>query len=158
MPEPRKTAQTVAALVVAVAVLAACGGSSKPSYCSSVSTLESSIKALPSTNILQTGLNGLETAVSKVQTDAQTAINSAKSDFPTETSALNSSITALSTTVKSAVSTPSPGDDRSDTGPGVGHHHRRQQLPERDEVEVQLTLRGPVWAVRAPSGRRSGRI
>jgi hypothetical protein len=108
MPEPRKTAQTAAALVLGVAVLAACGGSSKPSYCSSVSTLESSIKALPSTNILQTGLNGLETAVSKVQTDAQTAINSAKSDFPTETSALKSSITALSSTVKSAVSTPTP--------------------------------------------------
>ena len=54
--------------------LAACGGSSKPSYCSSVSSLESSIKALPSTNIVQTGLSGLESAVAKVQSDAQTAI------------------------------------------------------------------------------------
>ena len=83
--------------------LAACGGSSKPSYCSSVSSLESSIKALPSTNIVQTGLNGLETAVSKVQSDAQTAVNAAKSDFPTETSALKSSIDTLSATVKQAV-------------------------------------------------------
>jgi cell division septation protein DedD len=101
---------TRAALAVAlpVIVLAACGGSSKPSYCSSVSNLESSIKALPSTNILQTGLSGLETAVTKVQTDAQTAVTAAKSDFPTESSALKSSIDALSATVKSAVNSPSP--------------------------------------------------
>jgi hypothetical protein len=95
------------AIAFPVIVLAACGGSSKPSYCSSVSNLESSIKALPSTNIVQTGLNGLETAVSKVQSDAQTAVNAAKSDFPTETSALESSVTTLSATVKGAVSSPS---------------------------------------------------
>jgi hypothetical protein len=108
MPEPRRTAQTVAALVLGVATLAACGGSSKPSYCSSVSSLESSIKALPSTNIVQTGLGGLESAVSKVQSDAQTAITAAKSDFPTETSALKSSVDTLSATAKQAVSSPSP--------------------------------------------------
>ncbi len=107
MPEPRKTAQTVTALVLGVAALAACGGSSKPSYCSSVSSLESSIKALPSTNIVATGLNGLESAVSKVQSDAQTAVNAAKSDFPTETSALKSSVNTLSATVKQAVASPS---------------------------------------------------
>ena len=103
-----KYIRSVLAVALPVIVLAACGGSSKPSYCSSVSNLESSIKALPSTNIVQTGLNGLETAVSKVQTDAQTAVNAAKSDFPTESSALKSSIDALSATVKSAVSAPSP--------------------------------------------------
>jgi hypothetical protein len=67
--------RSVSALALPVIVLPACG-SSKPSYCSSVSNLESSIKALPSTNIVQTGPNGLETAVSKVQTDAQTATKS----------------------------------------------------------------------------------
>jgi hypothetical protein len=108
MPEPRRTAQTVAALVLGVATLAACGGSSKPSYCSSVSSLESSIKALPSTNIVQTGVGGLESAVGKVQSDAQTAITAAKSDFPTETSALKSSVDTLSATAKQAVSSPSP--------------------------------------------------
>jgi hypothetical protein len=107
MPEPRKAAQTVVAVVLGVAALAGCGGSSKPSYCSSVSNLESSIKAIPSTNIVQTGLSGLESAVAKVQSDAQTAINDAKSDFPTETSALKSSIDTLSTTAKQAASSPS---------------------------------------------------
>jgi hypothetical protein len=107
MPEPRKAAPAGVALVLCVAALAGCGGSSKPSYCSSVSNLESSIKALPSTNVVATGLNGLKTAVAKVQTDATAAINDAKSDFPTETSALKSSIDTLSTTVKSAASSPS---------------------------------------------------
>jgi hypothetical protein len=107
MHKPRQTAQTLAVLALSATALAACGGSSKPSYCSSVSNLESSIKALPSTNVVQTGLNGLESAVSKVQSDAQTAINDAKGDFPSETSALKSSVTTLSATVKGAVSSPS---------------------------------------------------
>jgi hypothetical protein len=108
MPDPRKTAQAVAAVVPSATAIAACGGSSKPSYCSSVSTLESSIKALPSTNVIQNGVSALESAVSKVQTEAQTAVNDAKSDFPTETSALKSSVDTLSATVKKAVSSPSP--------------------------------------------------
>lgn len=95
-------------LALCTVTVAACGGSSKPSYCSSVSSLESSIKAVPSTNIVQTGLSGLESAVAKVQSDAQTAINDAKSDFPTETSALKSSVDTLSATVKQAASSPSP--------------------------------------------------
>jgi hypothetical protein len=108
MPDPPKTAQAVAAVVLSATAIAACGGSSKPSYCSSVSTLESSIKALPSTNVIQNGVSALESAVSKVQTEAQTAVNDAKSDFPTETSALKSSVDTLSATVKKAVSSPSP--------------------------------------------------
>jgi len=108
MPRPRQTVETLAALVLCTGAVAACGGSSKPSYCSAVSNLESSIKALPSTNIVQNGLSGLESAMTKVQSDAQTAVNDAKSDFPTETSALKSSIQTLATTVKTAVSTPTP--------------------------------------------------
>lgn len=105
----RRAAGLLVLLAVGAGLIAACGGSSKPSYCSSVSSLESSIKALPSTNIVATGLNGLESAVSKVQTDAQTAISAAKSDFPSETSALKSSVDTLEATVKAAASSPSAG-------------------------------------------------
>ena len=108
MARSRRPAETLAALALCTVTLAACGGSSKPSYCSSVSSLESSIKAVPTTNIVQTGLSGLESAVAKVQSDAQTAINDAKSDFPTETSALKSSVDTLSATVKQAANAPSP--------------------------------------------------
>ena len=41
MPSPRQTAAILAALVLGAVALAACGGSSKPSYCSSVNNLES---------------------------------------------------------------------------------------------------------------------
>jgi len=108
MARARPTAATAAALVLCIGALAACGGSSKPSYCSAVSNLESSIKAIPSTNIVESGLNGLKSALSKVQSDAQTAINEAKGDFPNETTALKSSVDALSATVKNAVSSPTP--------------------------------------------------
>jgi len=108
MVRPHRTAETLAAIVLCGAAVAACGGSSKPSYCSAVSNLESSIKALPSTNVVATGLNGLKSAVAKVQSDAQTAINAAKSDFPTETTAVKNSIDGLSTTVKQAASSPTP--------------------------------------------------
>ncbi len=107
MAKTRGTAATVAAALLCAGAVAACGGSSKPSYCTSVSNLETSIKAIPSTNIVQTGLNGLESSLTKVQSDATTAINAAKSDFPNETSALKSSIDTLSTTVKRATSSPS---------------------------------------------------
>jgi len=107
MARTRPTAATAAALVLCTGALAACG-SSKPSYCSAVSDLESSIKAIPSTNIVESGLNGLKSALSKVQSDAQTAINEAKGDFPNETTALKSSVDALSATVKNAVSSPTP--------------------------------------------------
>ena len=106
MRKARQTVQTLAAVGLCAAI-AACGGSSKPSYCSSVNNLESSIKALPSTNVVATGLNGLESAVSNVQSDAQTAISDAKSDFPTETSDLKTSVDTLSATLKRAVSSPS---------------------------------------------------
>ena len=129
------------ATALCVGALAACGGASKPSYCSSVSNLESSIKALPSTNVVATGLNGLESAVSKVQSDAQTAISNAKSDFPSETSALKSSIDTLSTTAKQAASSPSVATIAQLPAQVSAVRDRRQQLPERDQVEVQLSLR-----------------
>jgi hypothetical protein len=106
MDKTRGTAATAVAALLCAGALGACG-SSKPSYCSAVSNLETSIKAIPSTNIVQTGLSGLESALTKVQSDAQTAINAAKGDFPNETSALKSSIDTLSTTVKGATSSPS---------------------------------------------------
>ena len=97
----------VALLAAAGVALSGCGGSSKPSYCSSVDNLKSSIKALPTTNVVATGVNGLKSAIEKVQTDANAAVNDAKSDFPNETSAVKSSVDTLSATIKSLSSSPS---------------------------------------------------
>lgn len=103
-------ARFVAALTIiaAGAALAGCGGSGKPSYCSSLSNLEASIRALPNVNVVKNGTSGLESALQKVQSDANAVVKSAKSDFPNESTALKSSVDALSSTVKQVVSSPTP--------------------------------------------------
>jgi hypothetical protein len=96
----------ITALLVAAALLTACG-SSKPSYCSSIDSLKSSVQALPTTNVVQNGVNGLKAAVTKVQDDANAVVSSAKSDCPNETSALQSSVSALASSAKTLTSGPS---------------------------------------------------
>jgi hypothetical protein len=98
---------TSALLALALTAAVAGCGSSKPAYCTNVANLKSSVKALPSTNVVQNGVSSLESAVTKVQTNAQAVVSSAKSDFPNETTALKNSVDTLSTTVKQAVSSPS---------------------------------------------------
>ena len=96
------------ALSIGVGILAGCGGSGKPAYCSSVSDLKSSVKELPNTNVVQNGVSALEAAVTKVRTNATAAANDAKGDFPSETGAMKTSVNELSTTVKQVVSSPTP--------------------------------------------------
>lgn len=98
--------RAAAAGLAATVLLGACG-SSKPSYCSSVDSLKSSVQALPQTDVVKNGTNGISSAVTKVQNDANAVVSSAKSDFPNETSALQSSVTALSSTAKQIASNPS---------------------------------------------------
>ena len=90
-------------------LLAACGGSSKPSYCSSVSNLEKSVQSLKSVNVISSGTSGLKSALEKVENSAKSVVSSAKSDFPTETGAVSDSINALATSVKQLSGTPSAG-------------------------------------------------
>ena len=86
--------------------LAGCGGSSKPAYCSDRSNLESSIKGLTSLN-RSSGISGLKTQVQTIQSDATKLVSSAKSDFPSQTSAIKSSVAALESAVKALPSQPS---------------------------------------------------
>ncbi len=100
------------AAVVLTAGLAGCGSSSattasKPAYCTNVANLKASVKALPSTNIVQNGVSALEASVTKVQTDAQAVVSSAKSEFSGQTTALKTSVDTLTTTVKQVTTSPS---------------------------------------------------
>ena len=95
------------AVVGAVAVLAGCGGSSKPSYCSDRSNLESSIKGLADVDLASGGLSALQQQLQKVQSNAKALVSSAKSDFPSETNALETSVSNLSDAVKQLGSSPS---------------------------------------------------
>jgi len=90
----------VAVALVAVAVVVAMTGcgSSKPAYCTDRTNLENSIKGLSHPD-LSNGLSSLEAQVKKIESNATTLVNSAKSDFPTETSAITSSVDALKSAV-----------------------------------------------------------
>ena len=93
----------IAAAATAV-TLAGCS-SSKPAYCTDRTNLQNSIKGLTSLTV-SSGVSGLKTQVQQIQSDATTLVNSAKSDFPTETSAITSSVNALKTSVTGLGSSP----------------------------------------------------
>lgn len=98
----------VAPIAAAVA-LTACGGSSKPGYCSDRGKLEQSVKDLGNVKVLESGgPQKLRSQLQTIQTDAQTVISSAKNDFPTETNAISSSTTKLRTDVQQLPSSPTP--------------------------------------------------
>lgn len=116
MPTERAVSIVVAGLV-AIA-LAACG-SSKPAYCSTRSSLESSIKGLTNLNA-SSGISGLQAQVKKIQSDATNLVNQAKSDFPNETSAISSSVSKLQSSVSSLASSPSASQIASVTTAASG--------------------------------------
>jgi hypothetical protein len=97
-----------ATCLIAAVLLSACGAS-KPSYCSSVSNLEKSVGDLKSVNVISGGTSGLSSALQKVQSSAKTAVSDAKSDFPSQTTDVTNSLSALSNSVKQISGTPSAG-------------------------------------------------
>jgi hypothetical protein len=100
-------------LVIGGLLVSGCGSSSssttsKPAYCSPVTSVENAVKSLPTVNDVKTnGIGTLKTAVSQLQKNATAAVNQAKSDFSSQTTALKSSVDALTTTVKQVTGTPS---------------------------------------------------
>lgn len=103
----RWSARLVAVATVGLLALAGCG-SSKPAYCTNRSNLQNSVKGLASLNA-SSGVSGLQSQLKKIQTDATALVNSAKSDFPSETSAIKSSVASLQSAVKGLSSSPSAG-------------------------------------------------
>src|SRR5919204_2096738 len=94
----------LAAAATAVA-LAGCE-SSKPAYCTDRTNLQNSVKGLTSLTA-SSGISGLKSQLKQIQSDATTLVNSAKSDFPNETSAISSSVSALKNSVAALPSSPS---------------------------------------------------
>ncbi len=86
---------------IAVGALAGCS-SSKPGYCTDRANLENSVKGLTSVSI-----STLKSQLSQIHRDATALVNSAKSDFPSQTSAISSSVSALKNSVTALPSSPS---------------------------------------------------
>lgn len=95
------------ASTVTVALLALAGcGSSTPEYCSNRTDLQKSVKDLPS--VVSSGdVNAMQTQVNTIKSDATALADSAKSDFPSETSAITSSVDTLSSAAEALPSSPS---------------------------------------------------
>jgi len=91
----------VLAAAATAVTLAGCG-SSKPAYCTDRTNLENSVKGLTSN-----GVSGLKSQLKQIQSDATTLVNSAKDDFPSETSAITSSVSTLKSSVAALPSSPS---------------------------------------------------
>ncbi|MBV9380976.1 MAG: hypothetical protein JOY82_06430 [Streptosporangiaceae bacterium] len=81
-------------------------GGGKPAYCAYLTSLQNDIKGLTSLNP-SSGVSGLEAQLQKIQNDSATLVNSAKGEFPSQTSALKSSVIALQNAVKGLQSSPS---------------------------------------------------
>jgi hypothetical protein len=96
------------ALAAAALVGAGCGGDDKPEYCSNVSDLQQSVDDLKSIQPDSAIVSTLQTDVQKVQSNADAVVSSAKQDFPTETTALESSVSTLSTAINKLPPSPSP--------------------------------------------------
>jgi hypothetical protein len=88
----------VALVAMAGAVAMAGCSSGPPAYCSDRTTLENSVKGLSHLD-LSNGVSSLKAQLQKVQSDASTLVSSAKSDFPNETSAIESSVGSLKSAV-----------------------------------------------------------
>jgi hypothetical protein len=96
----------VACLAAALlAAVAGCGGSSKPAYCSDRSDLQSSVKGLSNLTV-SSGVSGLKTQLTTIQSDANKVVSSAKSDFPSQTDAITTSVDTLQTAVQAVPSSP----------------------------------------------------
>jgi hypothetical protein len=107
-PGPRRWALLRAAvLVLALSGLAAGCSSSTPAYCTDASQLKTDVQNLGNVNINVHDLSSVDTAVSKVQADAEKFATDAKSAYPSQTTALKNSVSSLETAVKSAMSQPS---------------------------------------------------
>ena len=125
------------ATTAAIVALAGCG-SSKPAYCTDRTNLNNSIKGLTSLTA-SSGISGLKSQVNMIQSDATAVVNSAKSDFPSETSAITSSVDALKSFGRRAVVESDRCADRH------GHQRRGQrselgeELLGRVQFDVQLT-------------------
>ena len=96
------------ALVALAIVAVACGSSSKPEYCSNVSNLEGSVEELKGLEIESGTVATLEADLKTVQSNANEVVESAKKDFPNETSAVKTSVSSLSTATQELAAAPTP--------------------------------------------------
>ncbi len=115
IPRERVRARVVAALAAAALIgiaLAGCGSSStasKPQYCADQTNLQNSLHGLTNLNS-GSGLSGLQAQITQIKNDSSALVASASSDFPTESSAVQSAANAVASSLQNVKSSPSAAD------------------------------------------------
>jgi hypothetical protein len=99
------------ALAAGAVALTGCSSSSStssgpPAYCAARTNLENSIKGLTSLNA-SSGVSGLKSQVTAISNNASKLVDQAKGDFPSQTSAITTSVNALKSSVAGLSSSPS---------------------------------------------------
>jgi type IV secretory pathway VirJ component len=102
----RWTVRSVCIAASALVVLVGCGSSSKPAYCSARADLENSINGVSSLSP-SSGVSALQRQFEKIKTDADKVVTQAKSDFPAQTSAIQTSVDGLTSAVNALTANPS---------------------------------------------------
>jgi hypothetical protein len=90
-------------LLIGLAALIVGCGSSKPQYCKDRSALQKSVSNLTVTG----GVSALKTQAQTIAGQVKSLGSSAKSDFPTETTAVDNAVSTLERQVKALPSSPS---------------------------------------------------
>jgi hypothetical protein len=107
---PGARASVLLACAVATGALIGCSSASttstKPGFCADRANLQNAIKGLTSLTA-SSGVSGLKSQVDTIQNAATALVNSAKSDFPGQTSAITSSVDALKSSVADLPANPS---------------------------------------------------
>ena len=106
IPGTRRWLLLPAAAALVLSGLAAGCSSSKPAYCTDAANLKTSVSNLGNVDVAKNGLSSLQTALSGVQTNANTFASDAKSAFPSQTTALQNSVSSLGTAITSAKGQP----------------------------------------------------
>ena len=105
-PAARRCLLLPAAVLPLVLSGLAAGCSSTPSYCAAATNLKTSVSNLGDVDVAKNGLSSLQTALNSVSNNASTFASEAKSAFPSQTTALQNSVSGLDSAIKSAKGEP----------------------------------------------------
>ncbi len=102
----RGSLAALAAGLIAAALLAGCGSSSKPAYCTQVTNFENSVTTLEQVDVSPSNLNTIATDVEKVGTSAKELESAVKTEFAPQISSVKSSVAALEASMKDSAALP----------------------------------------------------
>jgi hypothetical protein len=103
-----RTGLAVASIAVGSVVWLGCG-SSKPEYCSKTDDLQEALSTMKG-DVTAGKVSAIQPDVQTVRKDVDAVVSSARSDFPSQTKALDSSISKLTAAVEALPSSPSVSD------------------------------------------------